>query len=81
MFLFTCLLSSSIRPCSLKVDIFTLGLPCVDLSSLNPTPAPIFPSNGEQCGQTASGFVALKKYVRKHHPKVVLLENSEAKRL
>jgi site-specific DNA-cytosine methylase len=49
----------------------------VDLSSLNPTPAPIFPSNGEQCGQTASGFVALKKYVRKHHPKVVLLENSD----
>lgn len=60
--------------CSLEVDILALGLPCVDLSSLNPTPAQIFGSNG---GQTASGFAALKRYVRKNRPRVVLLENSD----
>lgn len=54
-----------------------MGLPCVDLSSLNASPAPIFGRNDGPPGSTASGFAALKRYVRKRRPKVVLLENSD----
>ena len=60
-----------------KVDILTVGLPCVDLSSLNASPAQIFGRNDGPPGSTASGFAALKRYVRKRRPKVVLLENSD----
>ena len=60
-----------------QVDILTVGLPCVDLSSLNASPAQIFGRNDGPPGSTASGFAALKRYVRKRRPKVVLLENSD----
>ena len=59
------------------MDILTVGLPCVDLSSLKACPAQIFGRNDGPKGSTASGFAALKRYVHKRRPKIVLLENSD----
>ena len=62
----------AVKPAA-QVDILAMGSPCVDLSALKNNPDDVFGSDG----QTASGFAALFRYVRKHHPPIVLLENSD----
>lgn len=57
--------------CSLQVDIFVTGYPCVSLSSLNVCPEPFEKAEAK----TVSGYHAAMGYIEKQKPVALALEN------
>ena len=56
---------------SLQVDLLVGGFPCVSLSMLTTTPGSVVDT---ECS-SGRGYVGMEKYIKKHKPPMVLLEN------
>lgn len=54
-----------------QVDLLVAGFPCISLSPLTSTPGSI---QDESCS-SGHGFESIKRYIKRHKPEVVLLEN------
>ena len=62
------------RPCSTQpgqVDLAVAGFPCVSISALTTTPGSIL---DEGC-ESGKGWNGLYRYVRRHRPGMVVIEN------
>lgn len=54
-----------------QVDVLAAGFPCISLSPLTTTPAAL----NDASSSSGLGWKSIDQYVKRHRPKLVLLEN------